>query len=348
MVTGQTEPINLPNGLHAINLFSSEKNNEISCYRIPSLITASNGDLIAAIDQRVSSCKDLRHNDNINIVIKRSKDNGKTWGDLKALVDFPMGQSASDPSMILDETTGAVFMFYNYMDHKKEPDVYYHHLIKSNDNGKTWSKPLDITKEITKEGWKQDFKFITSGSGIQTSSGRLLHTLVNHEKGLHLFGSDDHGDTWFLIDSPIKPANESKVVELENGNYLISSRVRSNDGVRYVHISNDNGKTWQTKPEIQLIDPANNAALIRYDDSDGSNSHLLFSNTKSKDKRENLTVTVSNDQGETWNNEKTIYSGSAAYSDLTILENGDIGIIFEADGYSKNLFTSFSLEWLLD
>ncbi len=347
IVRGQSELIELPNGLKAINLFSALEDDGIACYRIPSLITAANGDLIAAIDQRVPSCGDLRYSEDINIVIRRSEDNGQTWSSIKKIVDFPLGKSASDPSMILDEITGSIFLFYNFMNHNNEPDVYYFHMIKSSDNGKTWSSPRDITSEITKEEWNKDFKFITSGTGIQTNSGRLLHTLVNHDKGLHLFGSDDHGESWFFIDSQINPANESKVVELKDGKYMVNSRVKTGEGFRYVHISGDEGKTWETKPEPQLPDPVNNAALLSFDAA-GIKNMLLFSNTKSSENRENLNVRISYDEGATWSEGKTIYEGSAGYSDLTVLENGDIGVFFEADDYSRNLFTSFSLEWLID
>ena len=88
-----------------INLFSTDSNQDVSCYRIPSLIMAQNGDLIAAIDERKINCGDLRTNKDINIVIRRSEDNGVTWSEIKTIVDLPLGESASDPSMILDETT---------------------------------------------------------------------------------------------------------------------------------------------------------------------------------------------------------------------------------------------------
>lgn len=346
-LNGQTDHVQLAKGLVAVNLFSTGEGDEIACYRIPSLITAADGHLIAAIDERVPSCGDLRYNEDINIVIKRSEDNGKTWSEIERVVDFPLGKSASDPSMILDKETGNIFLFYNYMDHNKEPNVYYLHLVESRDNGKTWGEPRDITSEITKKEWHSDFKFITSGRGIQTRSGRLLHTLVNHDKGLHLFGSDDHGKTWFFIDSPINPANESKVVELNNGSYMVNSRVRSDEGVRYVHVSKDKGVNWQSNPEPQLIDPVNNASFIRYDFNDDK-TRLLFSNTKSSETRENLTVRISYDEGNSWSEGKTIYEGSAAYSSLTVLRNGDIGLFLEADGYQNNLFVSFPLHWLSD
>jgi len=331
------------------DLFNAEDNEQIACYRIPSLITAPNGDLIAAIDERVPSCADLRGSADINIVQRRSTDNGKTWGDIETVVDFPLGKSASDPSMIVDKETGEVFLFYNYMDFENEKDVYYLHVVKSEDNGKTWSEPQDITSQIAKPEWHNDFKFITSGRGTQTTSGRLLHTLVNLNSGLHLFASDDHGKSWFLIDTAIKPADESKVIELSDGRYMINSRVNTKEGHRYVHISNDEGKTWETSPVQELKDPGNNASIIRYNvEGKNDKTRLLFSNSNNPKSRENLTVRISYDEGKTWSEGKTVYEGPAAYSDLTVLENGEIGVFFEADDYTKNLFTSFTLEWLTD
>ncbi len=61
-----------------------------------------------------------------------------------------------------------------------------------------------------------------------------------------------------------------------------------------------------------------------------------------------MTVRVSYDEGETWTKGKTIYPGGSAYSSLTVLETGDIGLIFEKDNYTENVFVSFSLPWLTD
>ena len=114
-----------------IDLFNAENNPEVSCYRIPSLITAANGDLIAAIDERVPSCGDLKWSRDINIVIRKSSDNGKTWGKIEKIIDYPLGQSASDPSMILDKQTNTIFLFYNYMDLDNQKDIYYLKYISS-------------------------------------------------------------------------------------------------------------------------------------------------------------------------------------------------------------------------
>ena len=107
------------------SLFNNKIRDSVSCYRIPAIVKAPNGDLIAAIDERVPSCGDLKWNKDINIVIRRSMDNGNSWSDIETVVDYPFGKSASDPSMIVDRVTGEIFLFFNFMDLNLEKDVYY-------------------------------------------------------------------------------------------------------------------------------------------------------------------------------------------------------------------------------
>ena len=326
------------------DLFNAENNPEVSCYRIPSIITATNGDLIAAIDERVPSCGDLKWSRDINIVIRKSSDNGKTWGKIEKIIDYPLGQSASDPSMILDKQTNTIFLFYNYMDLDNQKDIYYLKYISSNDNGKSWSKPVDITNQISKENWKNDFKFITSGRGIQTKKGTLLHCLVNLQKGTHVFGSNDNGKTWFITETPTSPGDESKIVELNDGSWMVNSRVNKL-GYRYSHVSNDDGKTWISKKEESIIDPGCNGSLIRY--SHGGKNLLLLTNINNKKERKEIVLRYSIDEGRSWSNPKIIYNGEAAYSSMTVMENGSLGLFFEMDNYTKNVFTSISIKDVL-
>ena len=325
--------------LEFVDLFDNSMNSEVFCYRIPSLVTTTNGTLIAAIDERNNSCGDLKWNRDINIVIRKSFDDGKTWTKIEKIVDYPLGRSASDPSMIVDKKTNEIFLFFNYMDLDNAKDIYRFMVIKSSDNGENWSEPVEITNNIIKKGWEKDFMFITSGRGIQTKDGTLLHCLVNLNKGTHVFGSKDHGKSWFLIDTPLSPGDESKIIELSNGNWLVNSRVNSNDS-RYSHISKDNGQTWATYKNKDLQDPGCNASLVKYDEL------LLFTNAFDSKYRKNLSLSISKDQGRTWAKNQTIYKGESAYSSMTKLKNGDIGVFFEKDNYTKNVFVRIPKSWL--
>ena len=324
------------------NLFDASISQNIACYRIPSLISTNNEVLIAAIDERNKSCSDLKWNRDINIVIRKSNDQGKTWSKIEKIIDFPIGQSASDPSMIVDRFTNEIFLFFNYMDLDNAKDVYRFMLIKSLDDGESWSKPIDITNQITKKEWVNDFMFITSGRGTQTKEGTLLHCLVNLNNGTHVFGSNDHGKNWFLFGNALKPGDESKIVELNNGNWLVNSRVNSN-GFRYSHLSKNNGLTWESYKNNDLIDPGCNASILNYDDS-----FLLFSNAHNSSSRKNLSISLSKDSGKNWIKNKTIYSGESAYSSMIKLKNGDIGLFFEKDNYTKNVFVRVPVSWILE
>lgn len=350
LVWGLTTDAPLPEGLSACqDLFNTSMKEGVSCYRIPALATAKDGALVAVIDERCADGSDLGTNRDINLVMRRSEDHGDSWSDMETVIDYPDGQSASDPSLIVDAMTGDIFLFYNFMDHDKSPGEYRLHLMKSSDSGKSWGKAEDITAQITKDSWTTDFKFITSGLGAQTESGMLLHTLVNLKRGLHLFGSRDHGATWFLLDTPIKPADESKVLELNDGRWLINSRV-NRSGCRFTHLSADEGKSWESRREKELMDPGCNGALLRYSrESQGAaKNRILFSNARDKKKRQHLAVRISYDEGESWSKGKVVYPGMAAYSTMTLLDNGEVGLFFEIDDYQKNIFVRFSLDWLTD
>ncbi|MFD2158151.1 exo-alpha-sialidase [Rubritalea tangerina] len=315
-------------------------------YRIPAIITAQNGDLLAVIDARRKNAADLIHQRSIDITFKRSKDNGKTWGAMETIADLPDGEGASDASLILNRENGEIFCFYNWMGKTKEFRFY---LQSSKDHGVTWSKPKDFTDEIVPKEWnKLDFKFITSGRGIQTRDGELLHNFVHlPTRSVYLYGSKDGGKSWNFYDAKISPADESKVVELSDGRLMVNSRVGRD--YRWVHRSEDRGKTWESHKEYELPDPRCNGSIIRYTSTkDGyKKDRLLFSNAGSQTGRENLTIRISYDEGKTWSDGKVVNPGASAYSSLTILKDGSIGVLYE-NGNARTKFARFTLEALTD
>jgi len=115
-------------------------------------------------------------------------------------------------------------------------------------------------------------------------------------------------------------------------------------GYRQIYISEDEGKTWTTHPDYNLVDPGCNAGIIRWDTNDSAipKGILLFVNAFDPHNRKNLTLSISKDDGKTWSAQKTIYQGPAAYATVTLLENADLGIVFEKDNYTQNSFVRIS------
>lgn len=317
-------------------LFTNKNQNEVFCYRIPSIVKTSKNHLIAVADERNGNCWDLKDNTNINIAQRISKDGGKTWSEITTPIDFPEGESASDPSMVYHPKTKTVFMFYNYMNHKNGKEFRFH-IVKSTDNGTTWSKPMDITDQVSPSDWKNDFKFITSGLGIVTKEGWLLNTLVRFNDGVYVIGSKDNGNTWQRFPAVANTADETNIVEIEKGKWLLNARVK-NLGYRKIFISEDNGNSWIERTETQLEDPTCNASTLKI-----GKKKLLFSNLHSQKKRENLGIKISDDNGTTWKLLKTIEPGSSAYSVLVPLGKKTYGILYEADGYKDIIFETFEL-----
>lgn len=343
-----TEPIRKL--LEKQDIFTAGEENTHT-FRIPAIITAMNGDLLASVDARRKNSADLLWVKDIDIVFKRSTDNGKTWGPMETIIDYgdeSVGKPASDPSFILDSETGEIFCFYNFMDQINAPKEFRLHVQSSKDHGKTWSKPRDITGDITKPEWKMDFKFITSGRGIQRRNGDLVHNIVNLKRGVFLYESKDHGKTWNFIDTPIRPADESKVVELADETLMVNARINGR-GFRGVHRSADNGQTWATEIDQSQVDPGCNGSIIRYTAiKDGyDKDRLLLCHANSSRGRKNLTVKISYDEGKTWSEGKVIEKGASAYSSLTICKDGSIGVFYEP-GYKAARFARFTLEDLTD
>ena len=325
-------------------------------YRIPAVCAAPNGDLVAVCDARRLNGGDLNVFQPINIVCRRSSDGGRTWSEGASTWDWPWTDgdkwSGSDPSLIVDSVAGKVFLLYNVW-HWKNADgsdrwgnVYRFYVQESSDGGRTWSRPRDITEGISFPEWPfgkaqnaGGFIFITSGSGIQARDGTLLHTLVHVGDGNALFGSSDHGATWRSFGRPVRNGDECKVVELSDGSWMVNSRWRG--GGRQIHVTRDRGMTWESRYDATLADPQCNAQIMR------AGKVLLFSNCNSPDRRHNLFVRASLDDGKTWGEGVSICPLGAAYSDICVIPGRKLGVIYEGAGYRTINFTTLPLRDVL-
>ncbi len=324
-------------------------------YRIPALVVSKKGTLLAFCEGRKTSRSD--HGD-LDLVLKRSTDNGKTWGK-QILVHEEGGESKitiGNPCPVVDQSTGFIWMSL-CRDNKK---VFITH---SEDDGATWAKPKDISNVATKPNWT--WVATGPGNGIQLMRGKFAGRLVmpcDHRAGgrntyntnghSHSLFSDDHGKTW-TMGKPTDPGmNECAVVELTDGRLMLNMRSYRGKNRRAVTISEDGGKTWGNSiDDPTLIEPVCQGSFIRFTDAKAfGEDRLLFSNPASKT-RNKLTVRVSYDEGKTWPVGKILNAGPAAYSNLAVLRDNSIGNLFERgdnNAYETITFARFGLEWLTD
>lgn len=333
------------------------------CHRIPALTTATNGWIIAAWDGRPETCQDAPQAN--SIVYRISKDGGKSWTPIQtALAGTPGANKVgfSDPSFVVDRTTGTIFLFSvksfdaglfqsQLGTDPNARNILHAHVVESHDNGQTWVNPRIITDQVTQGHDDQWFtRFASSGEGIQLRYGahaaRLIQQYAVANAGstslmaVSVY-SDDHGATWKPGAPSEGSADENKVVELSDGRLLMNSRTQGTAGQRLEAISYDGGQTWGPfRHNWDLTDPRNNASIIRaYPNAPQGSARarvLLFSNADSSSARANGTIRVSYDDGFTWNEGKVFESGDMAYSTLHALSDGTWGLLYETGGY-KNI-----------
>jgi sialidase-1 len=314
-------------------------------YRIPALAVSARGTVLAAYDAR-PTLRDLPGN--IAVMLRRSRDHGRTW-DAPIVVrrdSAPLGYG--DPSFVVDRTTKRIFLFYaasvkqglfgsHTGNDENDPDIQQADMSYSDDDGLTWTHRR-LTKALKQPAWVS--LFASSGAGIQMQRGphrgRLIQQYaVRVDTTFYAASalSDDHGTTWRLGALVGPGADENKVVELSDGRLMLNSRATPH---RKVAFSSDGGEHWSGwRDEPQLVDPANNGAVIRYDDSArGARARwLLFSNTDHPTERRNVTVRLSCDDGATWPFKTVVDSGPSAYSTIARLGDGALGVLYEAGPY---------------
>ena len=332
-------------------------------YRIPALLATKQGTLLAICEGRKTGRGD--HGD-LDLVLKRSSDGGKTWGPLELIYEEGGAEKVTigNPCPVVDQATGVIWLPFN-----RDNDRVL--MTSSSDDGKTWSKPRDITAETKAKDW--NWYATGPGNGIQLTRGKHQGRLVipcdhrvaslqtdkadkgdkggwNHSGRSHVIYSDDHGQTWQLGGSTDFGMNECAVVELADGTLMLNSRSYRGKACRGVSLSKDGGATWApTTDDPALVESVCQASLIAaapHANPEAGKNVLVFSNPAVPSGRTRLTVRLSLDEGKTWPHSRLVCEGSSAYSSLAALPGGEIGLLYERDGYKQIAFARFSLDWI--
>ena len=332
-------------------------------YRIPAIITAKDGSLVVATDKRKNNDRDLP--EDIDVLINKSTDGGRTWSEPYTLAEGKgRGQGFGDCALVhTNDEGGLLAAFVGGMGLFQGTSESHNrsYMARSYDNGVTWTEPQDVTDLLfgancpvkERQSWRGSF--FASGNGLLTSTGRIMFVIaVLEDESWSLSNyavySDDNGMTWNLSGRASQHGDEAKVVELVDGRILMSIR---HEGERWYNISEDGGETWQpeTSAWSDLVVTACDGDIIRYSSvKDGAEKNILLHSLPAPERRENVTVYVSYDEGQTWPVSKCIVPYEAAYSSLCILPDHSIGLYVEESdgdtlGYSM-VFYNFGLKWL--
>jgi sialidase-1 len=334
-------------------------------YRIPAMVVTTNNTVLAFCEGRKNGRGD---SGDIDLLVKRSTDGGKTWG-AQQLIWSDGTNTCGNPCPVVDRDTGVVWLLITWNDaadkegdigRQKSRDTRRVYISSSSDDGRTWSRPTQITASVKKPDW--GWYATGPGNGIQLTRGAHAGRLVvpcnhngitdkdQHRSQSHVIFSDDHGKTWQLGGSEEDKTNESAIVELSDGSLLHNMRSYHKKNLRAVATSKDGGMTWSpVRFDEALVEPVCQASILRCTwPENGGRSRILFANPASK-KRENMTVRVSYDEGQTWPAARTLFPGPAAYSCLAILPDKSVACLFECgktNCYETITLARFPLTWL--
>jgi sialidase-1 len=325
-------------------LFKSGKDG-YNTFRIPAIVTTTKGWILAFAEGRKKSSSDTG---DIDLVMKISKDNGKTWSSLKVIWDD--GENVcGNPAPVVDSSTGFIYLLSTWnlgSDHEADiirqtsKDTRRVYIMRSEDGGLTWSKPEEITKSVKPDNWT----WYATGPvhGIQLDRGNCKGRLIipcDHIESVtnkyysHIIYSDDHGASWNTGGiTPQDQVNECTVAELSDGRLMLNMRnYDRTKKTRKVSLSSDGGLTWgNIYADSVLTEPICQASLLSITDESSAGNVLIFQNPSDTEKREKMTIRLSFDNGATWAVSKVLYPGPSAYSDLTLQPDGKIGCLFEA------------------
>jgi sialidase-1 len=327
-------------------------------YRIPALVRSNKGTLLAFCEGRKNSAAD---SGNIDVILRRSFDAGKTWSPVQIVADMGT-DTVGNPAPVVDRRTGAILLLLTsnpgtvterQITEASVPSGRSIWIVRSQDDGVTWSAPVDITAQVKRADWT--WYATGPGNGIQLRSGRLVIACDHNRKDdnsrhSHLIYSDDGGAAWKIGAVAEDNTNESAVAELKDGSLLLDMRSYHGKNRRAEQISRDAGLTLGPLKLVDaLIEPVCQASLISASPPGrGPNGRLLFSNPAST-RRANLTVRWSQDDGRTWTASRAIYEGPSAYSSLAMLDGRSAGLLYERgkEGpYEKIVFARIGLNWI--
>ena len=331
-----------------------------ACYRIPAIVRSTQGTLLAFAEARRKNCGDAG---DIDLVLKRSKDGGKSWSAMQIVWD-DAGNTCGNPAPVVDRTTGDILLLSTWNlgeDHEPQiidgtsKDTRRVFVLRSRDEGASWSTPREITPDVKQPNWT----WYATGpcNGIQLRhkpyKGRLVIPCDHIEAGTkkyfsHTIYSDDGGTTWQLGGTtPTDQVNECSVAELPKGALLLNMRNYNATRVRQVATSRDGGQSWSApQPDSALIEPVCQASLLWYDHP-GRKPFLAFSNPANQKARNQMTVRISYDQGKTWPLHTLVHEGPSAYSNLVVLPNGNLACYYEGgqkSAYERIVFKELSFD----
>ncbi len=309
-------------------------------YRIPALAVSKKGTILAFAEARRVGGADVG---DIDAVVKRSEDGGKTWGPEILIIDYGT-KSVNNHSPVVDPKTGRIWVVGNVSDINPRPVL----VSYSDDDGKTWSKAKDIQKQLLTPNPNAVLYGAGPGAGIVLKrgkhAGRFVIPMNFGMRGMCVSGaiySDDRGKTWKtggMLRTPVL-MTEARCAELLDGSLLFNARTI--EGKRAHAIVPEGGSKDTTKRWLQadLPDPNCQGAIFRYSwPKDGKPGLILYSGPAGPS-RSHGTLFGSYDDGKTWPWKMMYYEGGSGYSDACVLPDGRVAVLFEKDGKANLGFT---------
>ena len=339
-------------------------------YRIPALANVRMPDgtirIFSAVDKRYNSYTDIGGGHVIDIVVRYSDDGGRTWSTPVTIAKGDNSSDATcgygDPSLTIG-ADGKVFCLFAAGNTGFFYGLNRIAMCTSDDYGKTWKGPSVIAPAsasspgitFTDHAGLYDY-FVTSGKGLYTTDGVLMYLLDAQKTSSgtetnYLLYSADEGTTWHVDNKVVATgANEAKLVETEPGKLLSSTR-SPYDRIFNTGTYTKNGSkctfTWgkqRTEPLLAQGGSGNNQDVIVYNrDVDGS-AKVLFHTITSGYGHKTLKLFMSIDKGTTWHEVMQVQPGGSRYTVTTVLDNGDLGILFE--DYSLEVGNEYPINFL--